>query len=480
MEEDDIIILNGNSRDNTLTYTSEDSDNVSATGGLGSDSISIDGDANEVTVFGGEGFESPTDNSDTITVAANSAFVYGNGGNDSIDIDVDDAATVFGGVGDDSITVTSDEGAAVSVVGGEEEDTITITAADGDVTVFGGTGGADSTDGDDSIAVGTLGGGVDTALVFGNGGQDNIEVFVDDDATVLGGVGDDTIDVTATDDIAEISVVGGEDEDSITVNADEGDVTVFGGIGPADPTDGDDTITVGSDGEGASVDSAVVFGNGGNDSIDVFAEEDASVVGGLGDDSITVVAEGETIGTVTVPAEDVNVFGSEGEDTVGVTTDASNVTVSGGVSTDGTANVNSDNGDQVTVAYTGTVDTDVSEILLVGSTGDDLLTFTFTPGAGDDTVDNGVSATIDGGGTSDIVGEGSNDIVIINTVQYETDEAGNIYADDVQLFDGDDAPVQEGDTFEVDGVDVTIINLDPTIAGDGDTAPVVTDPVIIT
>ena len=66
-----------------------------------------------VTVAGGNGVYDTADDADTISVTVSdasiagsadgdTATVYGNGGDDTINIDGDGSATVFGGAGDDT------------------------------------------------------------------------------------------------------------------------------------------------------------------------------------------------------------------------------------------------------------------------------------------------------------------------------------------------------------------------------------------
>ena len=67
-----------------------------------------------MTVAGGNGIFDTADDADTISVTVSdapqwrhdgdTATVYGNGGDDTINIDGDGSATVFGGAGDDTIT----------------------------------------------------------------------------------------------------------------------------------------------------------------------------------------------------------------------------------------------------------------------------------------------------------------------------------------------------------------------------------------
>ena len=103
-----------------------------------------------------------------------------------------------------------------------------------------------------------------SAVIYGNGGDDTINVGGDGDVTVFGGVGADTIDVSAD----HASILGGLGADDITVDttgaaAGGDDVTVYGGNGINDAGDEGDTIAVTID-DGQT---AHVYGNAGDDTI---------------------------------------------------------------------------------------------------------------------------------------------------------------------------------------------------------------------
>lgn len=322
-----------------------------AVGGLGSDTIVVAGATagpdtaatptgfftGSVTVFGGNEAGDPTDSADNISVSLAgdaSALIFGNGGNDTITLDVDategDEASgvfaVFGGQGAD--TITGDVGAGSVIYGGLAADVITINAIDS-VSVFGGNGSADAVDGADRISVSLTASDEDAVLsatIFGNGGNDIIAFNANDavggaQVAIFGGQGTDVIQ--AADVGADSQIYGGLGLDQIVAEVVGENVSIFGGNGAADAADGTDFIqvnlvsdvavapveplpedngedngepeigvaAVAAEGETASVS---IFGNAGDDLIFVTGNGNASVFGGAGNDNISVDVLGNT------------------------------------------------------------------------------------------------------------------------------------------------------------------------------------------
>ena len=83
--------------------------------------------------------------------------------------------TVFGGDGNDSIFYVRDgnDDSEVLIFGGEQQDVIDVDTS-GSVTVFGGVTTVDPADGDDIIEV-DGDNGINEVLVYGNGGEDDID-----------------------------------------------------------------------------------------------------------------------------------------------------------------------------------------------------------------------------------------------------------------------------------------------------------------
>lgn len=169
------------------------------TGSVGSnaDIINVTG-ANataNVTVFGGNNATDTVDGADIINVNAGNSLIYGNAGDDTINVTVNGAARtdVFGGIGTDGITVNFASSAGrAQIFGGTQAagaaENITITGA-GNTTIFGGNSLTDTVDGADNITAST---GND--LIYGNAGNDVIVGGGGND-TIFGGLGNDDITV---------------------------------------------------------------------------------------------------------------------------------------------------------------------------------------------------------------------------------------------------------------------------------------------
>lgn len=346
--------LYGGLGNDTLTARADGNDATQTTlavGGLGSDSIEIAGSfannnadaafnasgaayVGSATVFGGNEAGDPLDGDDRIGVRlgdTGSALIYGNGGADRIVVTGNGDVSVFGGLGNDTVDVTAD---SALVYGGLGGDTITValaTAGDS-ATVYGGNGADDTADGADIISV--TGGAGTSATVYGNAGND--VVTLDGGATSTGrfevyaGQGNDVV----TGDLGNGSVVyGGLGIDNIDVDVfstTPASVTVYGGNGSADAADGADIIQV-SVGAGvtngvAGDDSAIVYGNGGNDVIVVTSQDggagQATVYGGAGNDTIDA---GDVLDAVVFGGVGNDVFLTS--DTAAAIADGSAVTV---------------------------------------------------------------------------------------------------------------------------------------------------------
>jgi len=275
-------------------------------GGLGSDNITGSVlNAQTGVYYGGGAGTDTADGADTISITnAGTTTVFGNAGADTITLTQNGgSSTVYGGIGNDTISVTGGALGNIVVYGGtvDTDNIIVNLDASAFATVFGGSSLTDSADLADNISVN---GG--SSLIYGNGGDDNIDVTVNGGTTVYGGVGSDAIDVNLTSAASKAVIYGGPNStvvgalnDIITVVG-TGSATIFGGAGITDSVDGADSITGGA---GADL----IYGNAGNDTIATGGGND-TVFGGLGDDSITA-----TTGNVSLSGADGNdafVFGS--------------------------------------------------------------------------------------------------------------------------------------------------------------------------
>jgi len=171
--------------------------------------------------------------------------IYGYGGNDNI-VANEGNDTVFGGTG-----IADPSDGNDTIYGGAGSDA--LYGNSGNDTVYGGTGVADSTDSNDTIY-----GGKGADEIYGNSGNDYI---------AGGGSSVDPLDQ------ADL-IYGGKGADEIYGNGSND--TIYGGGASVDPLDEADTIYGGAGDD-------LIFGNGGNDTI-YGNEGNDTFYGGAGDD----------------------------------------------------------------------------------------------------------------------------------------------------------------------------------------------------
>lgn len=336
-----------------------------------------------------------------------------NGGEDSISLVSINAGsvttTVDGGAGYDSLTGSTgndlmaiDSVEYVDGLGGNDQVTM---LASGSVTtwqvesVYGSSG-------EDSIYADVPGGPI---LVDGRGGDDYIDVGdnTPTDATVYGGTGNDTMYVMAT----NSALVYGDDADGY------------------EPDDGSDSITVGH--YWNAVDNVTVYAEGGNDTVTVYADVQASVSGGGGDDNMYVADD-----YYWNVLDNATVDGGAGNDTITVGENwywwggVLNATVTGGSGTD-TIVVNGEAFDGSLNASGGSENDSVSvyygeDVTVTGEGGDDTLdayyfydTASVDGGAGNDTIT--VQGWGNSGSTATVLGGTGDDDITVTT--YGTDTA---------------------------------------------------------
>lgn len=272
----------------------------------GGDAITANGTGDQV-IFGGSGISDSTDGNDTIAMGSGSNTLYANAGNDTITFGTATLAgktvTAYLGLGDDLYT-SGAAGGSHLVYGNSGNDTVNQTGQTGDATIYGGNGIADSTDGNDTITIGT-----GNATVYANSGNDSITttaMATNKIQTIYAGTGNDTVNAAAAtaDATAKVTIYGNTGNDSITATGYDGDYTIFGGNGAADSTDGADTIVAGAG-------NGVIYGNSGNDVFTVSAVaagKTAVVYTGSGNDTVTSVAtagDGNNIAFYSNAGDDV-------------------------------------------------------------------------------------------------------------------------------------------------------------------------------
>ena len=119
-----------------------------------------------------------------------------------------------------------------------------INVGDGTNVIFGGTGTTDTADGGDTFALGT-----GTNTVYANAGDDAISftstLAAGKSDTLFLGLGNDTVNTPgAGTTTSTLNITGGSGNDTLTLAAFTGDVTVFGGVGASDSTDGAETADI--------------------------------------------------------------------------------------------------------------------------------------------------------------------------------------------------------------------------------------------
>ncbi|RIX99204.1 calcium-binding protein [Aureimonas flava] len=387
--------------------------------GTNGDDVLNDAPANpaaSVNVTGLAGFDTiyGSTNADTLFGNAGDDEIYGNGGSD----------TIYGGQGNDYLeidgiagsTTESELAIRAKVVGGQGLDTIVIAPGFvGQVTVYGGSESADAQDQGDNITVNL--GTNSYAEIYSNGGNDFVELggsvreiagelssrfyvhagqgndqvygFAGSDSTIYGGVGADIVDVGA-------------------LNA----ITVYGGNGNTDAVDGNDQIfvSIGTDDFVADdfVPTALITGNGGNDSITLVSTSEmgvqASIYGGQGTDFISA-------GNL---ASNSYVAGGVGSDVISAFVVGENVSIVGG---------------------NGTTDpTDGTDVIFVG-VGEDASAQVFGNG-GDDFL------FVYGSGSSTVYGGAGDDTLVVSNQNGDN----NFFPESVVLYGG-----QGSDLFQING-----------------------------
>lgn len=290
----------------------------------GGDTITV-GNGNNL-IFGGSAVVDTADGGDTISLGSGTNTLYANGGNDVVTFGTVTASgkvsTAYLGGGDDSYT----SGASIgnhSVLAGAGNDTLNFTGATGDATVYGGASIADTTDGNDTITLGT-----GSYTVYANAGTDTLNLgaaVAGKTVTAYLGLGNDTVATAAAP--GNIVIYGNGGSDSIGLSSVTGDVTVYGGNGISDTTDSADTIVAGTITAGGN---STVYGNAGDDNITVNTNisKVGQVFGGAGADTITINAgaPGTTVASFLIT-------GGDGNDTIngnfetGVTDNVADVVV---------------------------------------------------------------------------------------------------------------------------------------------------------
>lgn len=352
---------------------------------------------------------------DTLTGGSGNDTLIGANGNDSLN----------GGAGADSLLGNDGDD---NIEGGDGNDTLRGGAGNDTLDGQAGNDILDATAGDDRINWGGVGNGVDTVeessgvitlVAVGDNGDDS---FVIDQTLSLLRISEGAASITASNAVGIVSVMGGDGNDSITLN-DVDDVRAL--ILTIDGDAGNDTITA----TGAGLGKVVLTINGGDDNDTVNGSlGDETINGNDGDDSI-LGSDGDDF--VDAGNGDDFAAGGNGNDTLNG--GLNNDTLNGDVGNDsligsfGNDNLNGNEGDD-------NLDGGFGNDTVNGSSGNDVADGgpdqdRVIGGGGNDSLDGGTGAdTIRGqAGDDAIKGGDGNDTI--------TGEAGN---DTIDGGDGDD------------------------------------------
>ena len=374
-----------------------------------------------------------------------------------------------------SITSTKQNSILLGVTGGEINDVVDPSLAAGSHFIAGGIGRVDPNDGADTITIGGKG----LWSVFANAGNDQVNqdgatASAFDSASVVnvyGQEGNDGITLANLANKASIFASGGAGLDTIAV-VNSGATTIFGGDDSTDGADritfngvngaggtavifgngGDDTITVGNTANLDSTSTATVYGGFGNDQITMSGTKAAlSVVGGEGSDTITVsntgttfIAGGNLAGadqsldradsiTVNGSGGTIAIFSNLGNDTVSATglQDSTTIQIYGGKGSDTITEANA--------SQTGNYDTETGKnsIFIAGGEDGDTISATGNGGAltiyggisNADSTDGSDSITIGNGSTGalNVFANGGNDTVAIGTLGTDSTTTATVY-----------------------------------------------------
>ncbi len=333
-------------------------DSVTVNGTNGNDNVQVSGTGGSVTVAG---------------LPASVTLAGAEGANDQLIVD--------GGAGNDVINAAGLAAGSVrlTIDGGAGNDTITGSA--GDDTLIGG-------DGNDTV----IGGRGNDVATLGNGNDTFVWNPGDGSDTVDGGAGTDTLvfnGASANENI-DISANG----QRVRLFRDVGNVTMdLGGIEHIQlaTLGGADTVTVedlsGTDATQVAVDLSATPGTGQGDGV----ADTVNVNGTAGDDRISVASSGSSVVVNGLPAQvtvsgldrsldSLVVNGGAGNDTInasGLHAGQANLTINGG---DGNDTITGSAGNDTVIGGRG------NDVANLGAGND---TFVWNPGDGSDTVDGG-------------------------------------------------------------------------------------------
>lgn len=392
-----------------------------------------DTDTSADTMIGGTG-------NDTILAASGNDVLNGGDGNDSIEGGTEDDS-ILGGAGDDTIN----GGSGDDTIDGQAGNDVILGTSGDDTIIWNGSG-----DGVDTVGESM---GAQTVFIMGTAAANDFTV---DSNNGLLRVSEGTASITTSRSTTAVSVLGGNGDDTITLNSID-DVRPL--VLEIDGQGGNDTIRAMS----ARVGNSLVSLNGGagNDTINGGADGD-NINGGDGDDVLSGGAMGDIIDGGA--GNDV-INGEDGNDTL--MGNIGNDTISGGDEDD---SLTGSFGDDVLMGNDGndTIRGGFGNDNLNGASGDDLLdgdqdNDTLAGGSGADRLDGGTgNDTVRGQNGDDQIKGGDGDDRI----------EGNSGADTIDAGDGNDTVLGGTGRDIIDGGDGNdsingMSGRDTLIGGDG-------------
>ncbi len=366
------IVADGGTGSDTITISSDITQDLELSGGQGTDRISV-GAGGLVSIYGDDQGASGGDNDViNVTAATGDVTIHLGSGNDRLTVaDASGKLTITGDDGNDQITIAM---AAEDVVidGGAGNDSITVAMASGSATVSGGSG-------DDAIEVDAAG----SVLIRGDSGNDSLIGSPADDV-IFGGAGNDSIvggdgnDIIIGDQIQDGSGVellfistftAGSSNAAVEQLVDGGSIAPVG------------TRAGGSDRIFGGTGRDIIFGGDESGSGDVILGEagDDLIFGGLGSDLLRGDAarlngsdldDTSVVGNDTIHAggDDDRIYGGPGDDQLFGDDGDDNLSGDQGVD----VVVGGDGGDVIHWRRFNNDDTD-SMLALGGQTGDGLM-----------------------------------------------------------------------------------------------------------
>ncbi len=436
-------------------------DNVLINAGAGNDNINLQSGAVLVEYTSGDGNDTISGFNENSTLSiAGGLYSLKTSGNDVIVKVGDGQITLKGaasldnlniiGIQDNPASNIDNSDSSVSISGGDSNDTITNSGQNVTITAYGGN---DSIKNENISVTIDAGDGSDTLknyqsnYVSMTGGNGNDYIYDKSwYSTINAGDGNDTI--VNYNSGKDYSIDAGAGNDFVSVNSNEGSMTVKGSTG------NDSILAINS--------YAILYqysAGDGNDTINGFNENSTlSIAGGIystqksGNDIIIMVGDGQIMLTGAASLSKLNIIGEEKKSALNINNTARGASITGTAGADTIQN----NGSKVTISAQG------GEDLITNNGGGNVTSI--DAGNGDDTITNNHAqeVTIDGGSGSDSISNNGNfntlsggdgDDTISNTDGFYPSISGAAGNDVLSIYNSSAATLNGGagdDTLNLD------------------------------